>query len=105
MTRPGKNAQPRQSVLRKAALALTLVLGAALPLAAPALADGYHHERGWRGESWHGQREVRRFAPAVAAVPAYRPPVYGAYAAPAYAPPVVGATFALPGFGLFFNIR
>ena len=111
MSNPRTNAQPRKNVLRAIALAAVVALGSALPLAGPAMAQGFHHDRGWHGGGHGG------FAIGVAPVgaPFYPAPVYApAYPVPTYAPPyyasgypapAVGASIALPGIGLFFHVR
>ena len=101
MTRSVNNAKTRKNVLRSVALAAVVALGAALPFAGPAAAQDFHRDRGWHGETWR-HREARPFVPAYAPAPVYPAPVY---AAPYYAQPSIGATIALPGLGLFFNIR
>jgi len=101
MTNPSFNAPHRKNVLRAIALAGAVVLGAALPLAAPAMARDVHHGGGWHGghERWHGGFgfDIAPVYPAQAyADPYYYPPYY---------PAPAGVSVTLPNVGLFFHVR
>ncbi len=95
-----------RTIVRSAAIAALL----AVPAAGPALADGWHHDRGWGGGGWRDHHEWRRdhewrgygYQPGYYAPP----PVVMAPPQAAYVPPpVVVAPPVAPGFNLVLPIN
>lgn len=96
-------------IIRRIAFAVTLsvfVLGA---LAAPALADGHGHHRGWNkhGRAWDGGDPRIVYAPGYLYAPprvVYAPPPRVVYA-PVYAAPPVVYEPAAPSLNFIFPLR
>lgn len=74
--------------IRSFLLAFAVLAGFAGVTAAPALADGFHHDHDFRAHAWH-DRWVPAPPPVVVVAPA---PAYGVYAYPPPAAVVVTAT-------------